>query len=186
MTSTVLQTADAYPSDYGHSVARIGQEAFIHLQVSPGDTIVIDGQYTTAATAWRTDRVEWNTNTVRLDPLTRHNAGVDIGDPVTVRRAAPAPAESVWASPTSDLHPVDYDATNSKQIDTSLRQRPIVAGDLVPADGHPTDARAPDKQDEDDGSFLVIEATAPDGIVVIRDATALHISNCTNALTQQP
>jgi len=87
MNEVQLEVAKAYPNDSGRGIARLDPDTLLHLKLSPGDIIEIEGAETTAAKVWRADRQDWNTDTVRVDGFTRQNADVGIGERVTIRKA---------------------------------------------------------------------------------------------------
>jgi len=74
MNEVQLEVAKAYPNDSGRGIARLDPDTLLHLKLSPGDIIEIEGADTTAAKVWRADRQDWNTDTVRIDGFTRQNA----------------------------------------------------------------------------------------------------------------
>jgi transitional endoplasmic reticulum ATPase len=71
MNEVQLEVAKAYPNDSGRGIARLDPDTLLHLKLSPGDIIEIEGADTTAAKVWRADRQDWNTDTVRIDGFTR-------------------------------------------------------------------------------------------------------------------
>lgn len=184
MNEISLDVARAYPADIGRAFARVGLESFLELQLDPGSIIALDGEYTTAAKVWRADRVDWNTNTVRLDPVTRRNAGVTIGDSLSVRRVAPTPAETVWASPVGVAADFDVDAEAVERLSRQLLKQPVAPGDFVSVHVGRTSQVPP--TGSSDPALLVIEDTDPDGIGVITDATALQLDNHTRPLQPNP
>src|SRR6056297_2915201 len=93
MNEVQLEVAKAYPNDSGRGIARLDPDTLLHLKLSPGDIIEIEGAETTAAKVWRADRQDWNTDTVRIDGFTRQNADVSIGERVTIRKAEETKAE---------------------------------------------------------------------------------------------
>jgi len=100
MNEVQLEVAKAYPNDSGRGIARLDPDTLLHLKLSPGDIIEIEGAETTAAKVWRADRQDWNTDTVRVDGFTRQNADVGIGERVTIRKAeAEKPRSSSWLRP---------------------------------------------------------------------------------------
>ncbi|MFP4591300.1 MAG: ATPase, partial [Halobacteriales archaeon] len=80
MNEVQLEVDKAYPNDSGRGIARLDPDTLLHLKLSPGEIITIEGAKTTAAKVWRADRNDWNTDTVRIDGFTRQNAEVGIGE----------------------------------------------------------------------------------------------------------
>ena len=95
MNEVQLEVAKAYPNDSGRGIARLDPDTLLHLKLSPGDIIEIEGGDTTAAKVWRADRQDWNTDTVRIDGFTRQNADVGIGERVTIQKAEATKADKL-------------------------------------------------------------------------------------------
>ena len=102
MNEVQLEVAKAYPNDSGRGIARLDPDTLLHLKLSPGDIIEIEGGDTTAAKVWRADRQDWNTDTVRIDGFTRQNADVSIGERVEIRKAETEKAEKLVLAPPKD------------------------------------------------------------------------------------
>ncbi|MBN2734168.1 MAG: CDC48 family AAA ATPase [Methanomicrobiaceae archaeon] len=126
-----LKVDSAYPEDQGGGRARLDPETMLHLHLSPGDLIYINGKNRTVAKVWRMMVNDWNQEKIRIDNYTRMNAGVSIGDRVTI-----TPVESVIAAdtvilaPPEDLPkqlPINYNSAISRLIDY-----PVVKDDSVP------------------------------------------------------
>src|SRR6056297_3341652 len=66
MNEVQLEVAKAYPNDSGRGIARLDPDTLLHLKLSPGDIIEIEGADTTAAKVWRADRQDWNTDTAGM------------------------------------------------------------------------------------------------------------------------
>ena len=67
--------------DVGAGRARRDTASRLALGVSPGDIVEIRGRKTTAAVVWRMFQTQdENKGTLRIDGLTRKNAGLSIGD----------------------------------------------------------------------------------------------------------
>ncbi|MBZ3936135.1 CDC48 family AAA ATPase [Methanimicrococcus blatticola] len=98
----IVQEADR--SDAGKGIARIGTEAMARLSVEPGDTIKITGKRTAAAVvAFSTH----GSNNISIDGYIRKDAGVGIGDTVTVEKAAPATATRLTIQPVGESIKLD-------------------------------------------------------------------------------
>ena len=78
-----LRVAKAIPSDVGHGRARISGEHGLDLK--PGDIVEIKGEKrSTAAIYWRSRPEDSKMDIVRIDGIIRKNAGVSLGDRVTI------------------------------------------------------------------------------------------------------
>ena len=83
--SISLRVAKAIPSDVGHGRARISGDN--DLDLKPGDIIEIKGEKrTTAAIYWRSRPEDSKMDIIRVDGIIRKNAGVSLGDRVTVTK----------------------------------------------------------------------------------------------------
>ncbi|PSP69937.1 ATPase [Halobacteriales archaeon QH_8_67_27] len=102
MNEVQLEVAKAYPNDSGRGIARLDPDTLLHLKLSPGDIIEIEGSEVTAAKVWRADRQDWNTDTVRIDGFTRQNADVGIGERVEIRKAEAEKADKLVLAPPEE------------------------------------------------------------------------------------
>ena len=83
--SISLKVSKAIPSDVGHGRARISGEN--DLDLKPGDIIEIKGDNrSTAAIYWRSRPEDAKMDIIRVDGIIRKNAGVSLGDRVTVSK----------------------------------------------------------------------------------------------------
>ena len=80
-----LRVSKAIPSDVGHGRARISGENDLGLK--PGDIVEIKGEKrSTAAIYWRSRPEDAKMEIIRVDGIIRKNAGVSLGDRVTVSK----------------------------------------------------------------------------------------------------
>jgi len=157
-----LLVDEAKQRDFGKGIARINQINMLRLGVKNGDIIEITGNKTTAVAAWPAYNEDQNKDIIRLDEVTRRNAGVDINDHVVVRKAKVNEALSiVIASPMETCLNVDEDFIN--YVKKRLMGKCLVEGDetLVTMLGHFI-------------PFKVI-STDPKGIVRVVSSTELEI-----------
>jgi transitional endoplasmic reticulum ATPase len=125
---TKLQVAGAKPQDVGTGTARLGREAMTKLGVREGDVLELRGKRVTAALALPPYPEDEGLEVVRLDGLQRGNAGISIGDQVTVRRADPKPARRIQLAPAQkNLRLVG----SGEMLRRTLFQRPLVEGDII-------------------------------------------------------
>jgi hypothetical protein len=173
MTTSQLDVAKAYPNDSGRGIARLDPDILLHLKLSPGDIIEIEGSDTTAAKVWRADRQDWNTDTVHLDGFTRQNAETAIGEPVTIRSVGAKPADRVVLTPPDEAT-VQFESTATDMIWRQIAKRPVGEGDIVPvmpSTNHPF-MRSPGQA----VSLIAVE-TAPDGVVVVTEETTVELDS---------
>ncbi|MDD4126786.1 MAG: CDC48 family AAA ATPase [Methanomicrobium sp.] len=130
-----LKVDSAYPEDQGGGRARLDPDTMLHLHLSPGDLIYIDGKNRTVAKVWRMMVNDWNQEKLRIDNYTRMNAGVSIGDRVTITPVeGVVAAESIILAPPEDLPkqlPINYNSAIARLIDFPVMKNdsvPVVAG----------------------------------------------------------
>ncbi len=158
-----LSVRAAEKRDAGRGVARIPELARRQLGVLSGDTVVIEGTDRTVAKMWPADSAVPE-NVVQIDGDTRANAGVHVGDTVTVHAAeqsAIGEADRVTLSPPSSLS-AGQRAVAERESTKHLRNRPVRAGEQIRLDGIATEP------------FKVVETT-PSGDVRITSATTVRV-----------
>ena len=93
-----LRVSKAVPSDVGHGRGRISGEH--GLDLSPGDVVEIRGEErTTAAIYWRSRPEDAKMDIIRVDGIIRKNAGVSLGDRVSVRKVKAEECKKLTISP---------------------------------------------------------------------------------------
>ncbi len=168
-----LTVAKAYPSDAGRGIARLDPHILMVLQLIPGDIIEIEGKKRTSAKVWRADRNDWEQNIIRIDGFIRQNAGVSIGDAVSIKKASAKPAAKVVLAP-QEGSPIEIKGDIEDAIKRQVMKRPICKGDIIPVMStmaHPFFGRVPTGQAI---PLIAIEAE-PDGVVVITEKTEMKL-----------
>ena len=189
MNEVELEVAKAYPNDSGRGIARLDPDTLLHLKLSPGDIIEIEGADTTAAKVWRADRKDWNNDTIRIDGFTRQNADVGIGERVTIRKAETTDADRVVLAPPEGAS-VQFGSDASGMVKRQVLKRPVVEGDVVPvmsSTNHPF-MRSPGQaipliatQAQPEGTVMVTEDTE----VVLREEPAHGVESHTSGVTYE-
>jgi transitional endoplasmic reticulum ATPase len=158
-----LRVGDARQRDVGRGIARIDQKTMQRLGISAGDVIEICGKRTTSAIAWPAYSEDQNRDLLRIDGVTRKNAGVAINEYVVVRGAKVKLALSITLAPVDMRLNVDEDFTNF--VRNRLMERTLVEGDttLVMMLGHAIP--------------FTTTKTRPHGIVKVTAETKLTILN---------
>src|SRR5687768_17832887 len=98
-TEATLRVVEALQQDVSYGRARLDGQTRVELNLSPGDIIEIKGHKTTAAVVWRSHPGDEGKGIIHVDNLTRKNAGVSIGDKVTIKKAEVKPAKQVTLAP---------------------------------------------------------------------------------------
>ncbi|ALG82620.1 CDC48 family AAA ATPase [Halanaeroarchaeum sulfurireducens] len=171
MNEVQLEVAKAYPNDSGRGIARLDPDTLLHLKLSPGDIIEIEGADTTAAKVWRADRQDWNTDTVRIDGFTRQNADVGIGERVKIRKADAKKAETLVLAPPEDAS-VQFGSDAAGMVKRQILKRPVVGRDIVPvmsSTNHPF-MRSPGQ-----AIPLIAVETEPEGVVLVTEDTEVEL-----------
>jgi len=165
-----LRVQSAEKRDAGRGVARLPESARRELGVLSGDTVVLEGARPTVAKVWPAS----GGSGVRIDADTRANAGVNVGDTVTLRPISVEEARRIVlevaveppAGAADDLAEVVADA---------LLDRPLRAGETVRIER--LDLRATVAETDPDGTVRVTERTdvrvtgRADGSAAGRDGT---------------
>ncbi|SNR30559.1 CDC48 family AAA ATPase [Halorubrum vacuolatum] len=171
MNEVQLEVAKAYPNDSGRGIARLDPDTLLHLKLSPGDIIEIEGTETTAAKVWRADRQDWNTDTVRVDGFTRQNADVGIGERVTIRKAEAEKADKLVLAPPEEAS-VQFGSDAAGMVKRQILKRPVVERDIVPvmsSTNHPF-MRSPGQ-----AIPLIAIETEPEGVCLVTEDTDVEL-----------
>lgn len=96
-----LRVAEALQQDVGKGIIRMDNELLRELDVEPGDIVEIIGKRTTGAIVGHAYPADIGLEIVRMDGLTRSNAGTSIGETVTIRHAKIKTARKVVLAPAT-------------------------------------------------------------------------------------
>jgi transitional endoplasmic reticulum ATPase len=171
--------------DVNRGLARVPEHVMQKLGLRPGDLIEIEGARLTAAIAMKASPQDKGVDIIRIDGLTRKNAGTSIGEKVKVRKAHAKEATSVTLAPAEPGMEVQIQGEVLKR---NLLGRPLVKGDLL-------SAIPPSSVGFSDDSFLasfftfferaipfglgelkfVVTNTSPSGVVYVTDNTHVHV-----------
>ncbi len=163
----VLKVSEAFQQDVGYGRARIDHQTRIDLDLSIGDIIEIEGTKTTAASVWRAHPSDEGKKIIRIDNLTRKNAGTGLGDRVKIKRADVKEAEEVVLAPLMpEGQRVEFGMGIDSIIRKNLLRRPITKGDEITIPGIAFFGNAL--------PFVIIN-TNPQGIVSITERTSLRV-----------
>ncbi|MEM0010095.1 MAG: CDC48 family AAA ATPase [Candidatus Bathyarchaeia archaeon] len=156
-----LRVGDAKQRDVYRGIARIDQKTMEKIGVSAGDVIEIIGKRRTSAIAWPAYAEDQGKGIIRIDGITRKNAGVSINEYVTVRKTEVVDAVSITLAPVDMRLNVDEDFINF--VKNRLLERTFVEGDttLVMMLGHPVQ--------------FIVTKTRPHGVVRLTYDTNLQI-----------
>lgn len=131
-----LKVEKAYPIDRGRGIVRLDPTALLKLQLSPGDIVEIQGKKKTTAKVWRADRQDWEQGIVRIDNFIRQNAGVSIGEKVTIKKVEAQEAKKIILalpeSMTQGGSELQFGEYANEIIKRHILKRPVFRGDIIP------------------------------------------------------
>jgi len=163
----ILKVSEAFQQDVGYGRARIDNQTRLELDLSIGDVIEIEGTKVTASVVWRAHPTDEGKRIIRIDNLTRKNAGTGLGDSATVRKADIHPANSVILAPLiSKGQQIQFGSGIEALIKKGLLKRPITKGDNIIVPGIALFGSAL--------PFAII-STTPSGIVSINEDTFIKV-----------
>ncbi|NCG00714.1 MAG: CDC48 family AAA ATPase [Euryarchaeota archaeon] len=163
-----LRVSKAIPSDVGHGRARISGENDLGLK--PGDIVGIKGEKrSTAAIYWRSRPEDAKMEIIRVDGIIRKNAGVSLGDRVTVSKVEAKECTKLILSPVmANKQKVKFGPGIEGFARRGLSKRPVVQGDRIFIPGMTLFAEAL--------PFAVLQTT-PKGIVKVTNDTDIVIKD---------
>ena len=127
-----LKVSEAFQQDVGYGRARIDHQTQIDLDLSIGDIIEIKGSKTTAASVWRAHPSDEGTQIIRIDNLTRKNAGTGLGDRVKIKRAEAKEAKKVTLAPLMPTgQRIEFGRGIECIIHKNLLHRPLTHSDKI-------------------------------------------------------
>jgi len=180
-----LRVAEIAKGSAGRFMCRIDTSMIRELGMKPGEIVEIIGKKNTAAILFPNS--EEQPEVIRIDGLTRRNAGVGIGEYVQIRKCNYSIANKVVLSLIqSDLQL----SSSSKQIKLNLLNKPLKSGDIINVSGSniaKKEQEGPYKELKEmmpffkaptvsigEVRFAVIE-TEPKGIVQVQNSTNIEI-----------
>lgn len=159
----ILKVSEASSRDVGKGLARLDPKDMQQAGVSVGDIVIIDGKRTATAKVMPAYQEARGQQSIQIDGLTRRNAGVGIGEKVTLERTPSRPATRVTLAPVDGRRALTRDRDRA-YVGKLLNDLPVQAEDVIRATLF--GSRFQD--------FMVID-THPDGVVLIRPETRLCI-----------
>jgi len=152
----------SHQRDVGRWKVRIDAKTMEYLEVAPGDIIGIKGKRSTAAVVWPAYPEDAGKNLIRMDGITRKNAGVSMNECVSVRKAVVREAQSVTLAPVNVTIP-GVDQSFYEFVKNRILEAPVVAGDTIQVSifGSAVHFR--------------VTKTIPHGIVVITSRTNVQV-----------
>ncbi|MBN1134426.1 MAG: CDC48 family AAA ATPase, partial [Methanosarcinaceae archaeon] len=174
MDEIQIKVEKAHPMDLGRGIIRLDPSTLLSLKSSPGDIVEIRGKKRTCAKVWRADRQDWGHGIVRIDGFIRQNAGVGIGERVTIKKAEVIPAERVLLAPPEGVE-MEFGEDTSTVIKHNILKRPLIMGDIVPIISSMTQPMASHMVGGQAIPLIAVETEPPNEILIINDMTEVEL-----------
>ncbi len=127
-----LKVAEAMQDDVQRGIARIDSQIMKELGIQHGTVVEISGSKRSVAIAARAYPSDIGAAIMRIDGITRRNAGTSIGEYVTVKPADLKAAKSVAIAPVQKGIFIQMPPQVFKRY---LMSRPVVKGDIIALGG---------------------------------------------------
>lgn len=158
-----IRAAEALPNDVGQRLVRMPAPLMQRLGLASDDIVELTGRKTTGARVAPLPATEGDAAPARVESAVRHNAGVDLGDELTVRVAETQLARSLMLVPEGE--PGGVSSVDVAEIKRTLAGAPVTVGDRVRVQGHGAEAL-----------WFEVRATAPRGIVLVSMHTKVALT----------
>ncbi len=179
MEEIQLKVEKAYPIDLGRGIIRLDPTALLKLQLSPGDIVEIRGKKKTTAKVWRADRQDWEQGIVRIDNFIRQNAGVSIGEKVTIKKVeAPEAKKLILALPESMTQggpELQFGEHANEIIKRHILKRPVFRGDIIPIINSMAQPMTESLTTSQVIPLVAVETDPANTIVLITEATIIEL-----------
>jgi len=124
----ILKVQEAVQDDVDKGVVRIENDFLKKLGIEQGDFVEIQGDKKTVAIAGRAFPADLGLGTIRMDPLTRKNAGTSVSERVTIRAAEVEAAKKITLAPAQKGVRIK---APPQIFQRALLRRPVTKGDIV-------------------------------------------------------
>ncbi len=179
MEEIQLKVEKAYPIDLGRGIIRLDPTALLKLQLSPGDIVEIRGKKKTTAKVWRADRQDWDQGLVRIDNFIRQNAGVSIGEKVTIKKVdAPEAKKLILALPESMAQggpEFQFGEHANEIIKRHILKRPVFRGDIIPIINSMSQPMTESLTTSQVIPLVAVETDPANTIVLITETTVIEL-----------
>ncbi|HDP97480.1 MAG TPA: AAA family ATPase [Euryarchaeota archaeon] len=123
----IIRVIQAKTQDDGKGVARMDPELMKILQLEDGDYVVVEGVKKTVAVLRTGYAEDENRGIIRIDSITRRNAGVGLDEKVSVRKITPRSAKRISLAPTQPLKIMG----GEEYLKGALQNRVFTKGDFI-------------------------------------------------------
>jgi len=172
--------------EFGRGIIRVDTKTMQKLGIKEGSLVELQGQRKTGALAVRSYPADVGLNLVRMDGITRRNAGIGVGESVKISKAKIIEAKKVLLAPVQKGTVLQI---NPELLKKNLYMRPVHKKDIITPFPVVRQRRGSPFEDlfgmniEDifftpipGETKLIVVNTNPDGIVRIGDTTQLEVS----------
>jgi transitional endoplasmic reticulum ATPase len=158
--SLELKVAEALQIDYGKRVVRVDSKARETLALTTGDVVEIKGKKPTAAIVLPAHPGDEGLGIIRMDGILRSNAGIGIGDRISIRKAVVKHAKKITLAPNQ---PSRYAPGFNEYVKKVLLGKPLSRGDTITVNVFGTPF-----------PFAVAQ-TAPTGVTIVTEETEVEL-----------
>ncbi|UCD07536.1 MAG: CDC48 family AAA ATPase [Candidatus Aenigmatarchaeota archaeon] len=176
--------------EFGRGIVRIDTKTMSKLGIKEGDIVELHGKRLTGAIAIRAYPADIGLSIIRMDGISRRNAGIGVGENIKVKKAELKEAKRVVLAPTQKGIRL---MMNPELLKKNLFMRPVAKKDVIKPfpvvrqrrDSFEDFFRSMGMNIEGLGDFsftpipgetqLMVVSTNPEGIVRITDATDLEL-----------
>jgi len=123
----IIRVIQAKAGDDGQGVARMDPELMKILELEDGNVIAIEGTKKTVAVLRTGYPEDENRGIIRIDSITRRNAGVGLDEKISVKRITPRAAKKITLAPTQPLKILGGES----YLQSTLQNRVFTKGDLI-------------------------------------------------------
>jgi len=123
----IIRVIQAKTQDDGKGIARMDPELMKILQLEDGDYVVVEGVKKTVAVLRTGYAEDENRGIIRIDSITRRNAGVGLDEKVSVRKITPRSAKRISLAPTQPLKIMG----GEEYLKGALQNRVFTKGDFI-------------------------------------------------------
>ncbi len=158
----VLKVAESYKIDVGKGIVRIGSDVMSELGLRSGDVVRVKGRENVPTIVMRLRGNDEDLGIIRMDGVTRVNAGVKLGDEVTIEKVENInEAKSIELSPTEKIM---LSGDVEEFFKERLIDKPVIDGMKVMVDilGRRL--------------YYIITSVRPKGISIVTDETNVMVS----------
>ncbi|MBL7160514.1 MAG: CDC48 family AAA ATPase [Candidatus Aenigmarchaeota archaeon] len=173
--------------EFGRGIVRIDAKTMQKLSVREGDIVELEGKRKTGALVVRAYPADVGLNVVRMDGITRSNAGIGVGESIKVAKAEAPIAKRVLLAPIQKGVVIQM---NPDLLKKNLYMRPVTKKDIITPFPVVKQRRSGSPFEDFFGmnledifftpipgeTKLIVASSNPEGIVRIGDQTVLELS----------